>query len=270
MVCGIMLFGLSDIPANAAAWSQQKGKGLGILTYRYYGTDKAFTENGTLVKNDNNGTFRQHELNLYVEYGLPKNITLIGNFFLQNVTSSDDVNGSHSTSGLSQQEIGARWQFSHSPAQALQFIFAFPGGYSMNDNPVLGNNQLDFELLYFIGDSFQCFNRKAFWELGGGVRFRTGAPADQLRWFGTLGYSFNKNWDVYAQLEGTHGLGNGSTQNVGNNITLTTDYTLLKATLNVAYNFNDRWTLSAGPFINYYGKNTGGGGGVQASVWYRF
>lgn len=263
-----MMFGLSDIPAGASAWSRKPGEGLGIITYRYYQTDKSFTENGSLITNDNGGKFKQHEANLYIEYGLPKDFTLIGNFFLQHVTSSDNF-GSQSNFGFSQQEVGVRWQFSHGIAQALQFKFGFPGGYSTHSQPALTNDQCDFELMYFIGDSFNVANRKAFWSLGGGYRLRTGAPADQLRWLATAGYTLSPKVEVFGQLEGIHGLGNGREQKV-DNVTITTDYTLLKASVNLAYHFNDRWTASAGPFIHYYGKNTGGGGGVQASLWYRF
>jgi len=265
---GLMMFGLSDIPAGASAWSQKPGEGLAILNYRYYQTDKAFTENGALITNDNGGSFEQHEANLYIEYGLPKDLTLIGNFFFQHVTSSDD-DATNSNFGFSQQEVGLRWQFSHGIAQAFQFKFGFPGGYSANSEPLLSNNQCDFELLYFIGDSFTLAKRNAFWSLGGGYRLRTGAPADQLRWLATAGYNLSRHFEIFGQLEGIHGLGNGREQKV-DNISITTDYTLLKASLNLAYHIDDRWTLSAGPFVHYYGKNTGGGGGVLASLWYRF
>lgn len=268
-VAGGMLFGLSDASLWAGAWSQQKGQGLAITTYRYYGTHKVFSGSGSLVKSENGGHFTKNEANLYLEYGVTNNITLLGNFFLQHVSSSDRVSGRDSNFGLSQQEVGARWQFSNKPvAQSFQLLVGFPGG--SDATPVLDNNQWDFELDYFIAKSFKCLGRDAFVELGGGPRFRTGAPADQLRWFATLGYSITHQWQIFGQLEGTHGLGNDSPQTVGNNVTVTTNYTLLKAGLTVAYNINDRWALSAGPFIHYYGKNTGAGGGVQAAVWYRF
>ncbi|GAB4250776.1 MAG: hypothetical protein OHK005_17850 [Candidatus Methylacidiphilales bacterium] len=267
------MFPLLPLESKAGAWAQPEGRGLSILTYRFYETDQVFDDNGARRDLPNGGEFTKHEANLYVEYGLPHRLTLIASLFLQDLHYSDDAGASDSNFGLSDPEVGLRWQFlekEHWPKMALQFVTKVPGPYSLSDTPILGNDQFDFETVLFVGDNHKLLGRDGFWEIGFGPRARLGAPSDQLRWFATIGWRLTERFEWIGQLEGTHGLGNDRPQVIGENVTATTDYTLLKATMQGVYHLNQNWSISAGPVIHYYGEKTGAGGGAQASLWFRF
>lgn len=260
-------------PAHAGAWAQPEGRGLSLLTYRFYQTDEGFDGHGNRQDFANDGEFTKHEANLYVEYGLPYRVTLLGNFFLQHLSFRDDVNGRDAQFGLADQELGVRWQFLEReglPRMAVQTLVKIPGPYRLGDTPPLGNDQVDWESVLYVGDNHRLLGCAGFWEVGIGPRFRFDEPSDQLRWFATLGWRVTEKIEWIGQLEGTHGLGNERPQRIGNNITATTDFTLLKASMSGIYHVNEQWAVSAGPMIHFYGENTGAGGGAQASLWFRF
>jgi protein XagA len=254
----------------AGAWAQKENEGLALGTYRFYSTDQEFESNGHVRDFQNNGEFRKHEWNFYLEYGITSKLTAVGNFFLQELEFENNTNGLDSNLGFPNQELGLRYQFASLPAQSVQILVSFPGTYSETTTPLLGNNQVDIEPFYFVGNGFEMSGRHGFWELGFGPKFRMQAPSDQLRWLATLGMSWSKSWETILQFEGTHGIGNDQRQTVGNNITVTTDYTLIKATGSLMYHIDNHWTVSAGPTFHVYGENTGAGGGGQISVGRKF
>jgi hypothetical protein len=252
----------------AGAWAQAPGHGIAIATYRFYGTGNEFDNSGWgITRFSNDGKFFKNEASLYLEYGLLKDITVIGNFFFDQVEFADK-NSIDRNAGFSDQQLALRWQFSHKIPQSLQFTVQFPAGYSLNDTPVLGNDQVDLELDYFLGGNFKLNQLYGFWEAGAGYRYRTGAPADQIRWYTTLGIPLNDCFQLLIQAEGTHGL--GSNQTIGNNVTVTTNYQLIKLSSSLIYRLTKSISLQFGPTLDFFGQNTGAGGGLQAAIWYNW
>lgn len=261
---------LSSFNLFAGAWSQKEHEGLTLATYRFYSTDQEFESNGHVRDFANHGEFRKHEWNFYVEYGITPKLTALGNFFLQELEFENNTNGLDANFGFPNQEMGLRYQFTNLPAQSIQLLVALPGLYEKTKTPLLGNDQVDIEPFYFIGNGLELSGYHTFWELGVGSKFRTEAPSDQLRWLATFGINWSKTWETTLQFEGTHGIGNDQLQTIGNNITVTTDYTLIKATGTLTYHIDDHWSLSAGPTFHIYGENTGAGGGGQISLGRKF
>jgi protein XagA len=267
LVIAILVEGDSQI-CFAGAWAQQPGHGLAIATYRFYATGNEFDNSGWgITRFSNDGKFLKNEASLYLEYGLLKDVTLIGNFFFDQVEFATK-NSIDRNAGFSDQQLALRWQFSHRIPQSFQFTVQFPAGYSLNDTPVLGNNQVDLELDYFVGGNFKLNELYGFWEAGAGYRYRTGAPADQIRWYTTLGIPLSTCLQILVQAEGTHGLGTNETQRIGNNVTVTTNYQLIKLSSSLIYKLTKSISLQVGPTFDFFGQNTGEGGGVQAAIWY--
>ena len=268
------------LPATlrAGAWSQKEGEGMVIENYTFYTTSHVFDASGTRVAMSNNGTFQKQELNTYAEYGVTSQFTLTGNFFADRYTFGTNNGPTDTNMGFTNQEIGGRYQFSGASgdkdkttlAQSAQLLFSFPTGYSMTATPVLGNDEYAIEADYFIGSPWKNDGTTGFWEAGAGVRFNIGAPSDQLRWWATGGVDFSKRWKLITQFSGIHGLGDDKRQTVGNNVTLATDYALVKSTISAVFEIDPKWSISFGPTVDLYGVNTGAGYGGQFGVWRRF
>jgi len=252
--------------SQAGAWSQPKGDGLAIMTYRFYGTDSSFNMRGDRVNYADGGYFAKHQMNLYVEYGLLDRLTFIGNFFYDFV-SSDNNFTQDGNNGFPYQELGLRYQFYDVPAMSFQALVSIPTS-SNEATPALSNNQFDYEFAYYLGGNYSIFGYDAFWDLGVGYRVRTGAPSDEFRWYATTGVILSEDWEVFLQAEGIHGLGGDRPQFIGNNVLLTTDFQLIKLRMSVVYHIDENWSLQAGPVVHIWGNNTGAGGGAEAAVWY--
>ena len=106
--------------------------------------------------------------------------------------------------------------------------------------------------------------------MGIGYRFRFEPPADEIRWYATTGRQFTEQWGAIFKAEGIHGLGNDTRQTTGDNVTITTNFQLIKVTALGMYRFNEHWTITAEPTAYLWGQNTGAGGGAELSVWYEF
>jgi hypothetical protein len=256
--------------SQAGAWTRSKGDGLAVLSYYFYSTERQFDDGWGQEEFGFNGEFTKNEWNLYVEYGLTDELTLIGNFFLDGLAFENEF-GRDTNFGLADQEVGLRFRLAQKIPQALQLLVKIPGPYDVNDSPALGNGQTDVELDYFIGHPFPFGSRWGFLDLGVGYRLRTAEPADELRWYFTGGVQINDWLDVYfLEASGIHGLGNDTPQFVGDNILLTTDFDLIKMGASVLVEPTPGWILQAGPYWHIAGRATGAGGGFKVAVWREF
>ncbi|MGC1480521.1 MAG: hypothetical protein WA771_08450 [Chthoniobacterales bacterium] len=254
----------------AGAWAKPQGEGLAVLSYYFYTTADQFGDGWDREDFGFDGRFTKNEWNLYVEYGLTDQFTLIGNFFLDGLAYSNEF-GRDTNFGLADQEVGLRYQFAQSIPQALQFTVKIPGPYDVNDSPALGNGQTDIELDYYIGHAFPVGSRWGFFDLGFGYRLRTAEPADELRWYLTGGIQITDWLDIYfIEASGIHGLGNDEPQFVGDNILLTTDFDLIKIGASALVEPVEGWILQAGPYWHAAGRATGAGGGFKIAVWREF
>jgi len=256
--------------AKAGAWAKEPGHGLAILTSYFYSTDEQFGNGWHKEPFGYEGRFVKNEWNLYTEYGICKRLTFVGNFFLDALTYENRFERQNNF-GLADQEVGLRYQFADKIPQSLQLTVKIPGPYSVNTQPALGNGQTDVELAYYIGSSYKVFDHWGFVDAGAGFRLRTGAPADELRWYLTAGMTLTKWLEIYyIEASGIHGLGDDQPQFVGNNILLTTDFDLIKLGGSLLIHPAKNWTIQAGPYFSVAGRATGAGGGFKLAVWREF
>lgn len=253
----------------AGAWAQEPGRGLAILQYYFYTTDTGFTDGWHSRRFGNGGRFTKNELNLYLEYGLIDRLTLIGNFFLDSVVNESDTTR-EANFGPADQEVGLRYQFVDRVPQSLQLTVKIPGPYYIDDVPALGNGQTDVELAYYIGTSFKVFDLYGFIDAGVGYRLRTGPPADEFRWYFNAGFPLHPKVDLIFESQGIHGLGNEQPQIVGENILLTTDFSLIKVGASLVFRPIEDWAIQAGPYFHVAGRATGAGGGFKVAIWRKF
>jgi len=255
--------------SQAGAWAQQQGKGLAIVNYRFYRTDTQFTAGGKRERMPNHGTFTKNEAELYLEYGIVNNLTFVGKFYFDFLNYQDSFTN-NSNAGFADQATGLRWQFSARPVhQALELLVWWPA-YNTANLPSLGNGYPSIDIRYYIGNEFRIGSMDGYWELGAGYVERFGPPSDQIVWSATAGFNLTRRLELNLHAKGIHGLGNNSTQFVGDNITITTDYQLVSLEPSLIFAFDYGWLVQAGPTIDIWGANTGAGLGLKAAVWKKF
>lgn len=255
--------------AQAGAWAQPPGKGLAVMTYNFYYTENEFSQSWQRERIPNDGSFMKNQLNLYVEYGLIPNVSFIGNFFFD-FLSSTNSGQTLTNAGFADQETGFLWQFSAQPvAQSFVFLVHWPA-YSMKNQPNLGNGYASLDFRYYVGDSFELGKTTGFWEMGVGYWQRFGPLSDFVRWWSTVGVDITRKLRLNVHLSGAVGLQNGETQFVGDNILLTTNYSLIKIEPSLIYKLGGGWSIQGGPTIDLFGQTTGAGGGGKLSVWKEF
>lgn len=254
---------------QGGAWSQEEGKGLVILQYFFYTTDSGFNNDWQLEEFGNGGRFTKNELNLYAEYGILDRLTIFSNLFLDYLVNESN-SGEEKNFGVADPEFGARYQFAEKIPQALQLIVKVPGPYDVNDVPALGNGQTDVELAYFIGSPFTFFGNNGFVDAGVGYRLRTSEPADEFRWYFVTGLPLSQKLDILIENSGIIGLGDAKPQIIGDNILLTTDFSLIKVGVSALYRTSSNWAIQAGPYLHVAGRATGAGGGFKIAIWRKF
>lgn len=272
---GLALWGGSSIlgwqgAAVAGGWTQPKGTVFSSVTVRTFDSDTRFDDDGQLRDQENDGSFEKVELEVYVEYGVTDDFTLILKSPYNWLTSSDN-SGSDFNSGFVDQELGVRYALARAPlAIALQGTLIIPPGYDVEANPRLGNDAFGVELRVPVSDSFRVGDRFGYWTLEAAYRNYSGFPSDEFRFFGEVALEVVKDLTLSGQFDAIVGLGNGQDEEVGENILLTQDFDLLKLIGNVRYQVNPDVALVVGGFRHVAGRDVGGGGGFEFKVWYTF
>jgi len=270
-------------PCFAGAWVQDDGAGLAILKASHSDGGAVYNSHGQDQNFPDAGRSRQDQVNLYAEYGLNADLTLVGNFYFSKVGYRNDSGyGNQHTTGWADQEIGLRYRLDpdgrEGPWQgALQVLALIPGYSRQNaadrDHPALGQGDYGAELRYSAGRGYRAGTLDGYVDLGAAVRLRGGDSADEARVDISSGLALAPRWMLIGELNVIQGLGNGNGPNPvyapgtpirGNNF----DLTKLQASL--------LHTLPGGTQLQFgyqqpvAGRNTGGAGGPFVAAWWRF
>ncbi|RLV61151.1 hypothetical protein D5018_03385 [Parashewanella curva] len=199
-------FLLAATNASAGAWVAEKGAGYAKLGYAGYDADKYKGNNPTFE------SFKSDNVSFYGEYGLGNNFALYGSQLFQSYDQSDSKTGQNSASGLSDTELGIKYQWQANPfVFSTSFLVKAPLFYKAEDG--LGNHQVDYEARALIGKSL---NEYGYFGLEAGYRLRAGAPSDEYRYLVEYGFDFNKIWYFRTKLDGTLSAKNSDTPNTIN------------------------------------------------------
>ncbi|QIB53062.1 hypothetical protein G3M63_02195 [Pseudomonas sp. OIL-1] len=277
-------------PVLANAWVQEEGKTLTILKFSHTDASDVFDSDGNHTHFSNDGHSRQDQINLYIEHGLTPDLTLVGNFFYQEMRYRDRPTEhepfDETTRGFGDQEFGIRYRlnpgFSEDWVGSLQAIVSVPT-YNRDADLALGEGGYHFELRYSIGRGFMLGERSGYLDAGIAGRKRTGNPADEIRADATVGVALTPKLMIIGELNHIEGLGNNSgndaapTEAEGDPETTSnlvyinsTDYDLTKLSLSGLYSLSDGIQLQAGYMQPVDGRNTGAAGGPFVAAWWRF
>lgn len=292
-LCRVVAASLLSLPVTtpvlANAWVQEEGKTLTILKFSHTDASDVFDGDGDHTHFSNKGHSRQDQINLYIEHGLTPDLTLVGNFFYQEMRYRDrpdppaeptaETNAfDETTQGFGDQEFGVRYRlnpgFSDDWVGSLQAIVSVPT-YNRDADLALGEGGYHFELRYSIGRGFMLGERSGYIDAGIAGRKRTGNPADEIRADATVGLSLTPKLMVIGELNHIEGLGNNSGNNEpdGSDDLVyinSTDYDLTKLSLSGLYSVSEGMQLQAGYMQPVAGRNTGAAGGPFVAAWWRF
>lgn len=270
-------------PCFAGAWVQDDGAGLAILKASHSDGGAVYNSHGQDQNFPDAGRSRQDQLNLYAEYGLSADLTLVGNVYFSKIGYRNDSGyGNQHTTGWADQEIGLRYRLDpdgrDGPWQGALQVLALIPGYSRQDaadrdRPALGQGDYGAELRYSVGRGYRAGTRDGYVDLGAAVRLRGGDSADEARLDISSGLALAPRWMLIGELNVIQGLGNGNGPNpvyapgtpiLGNNF----DLTKLQASL--LHTLPGGAQLQLGYQQPVAGRNTGGAGGPFVAAWWRF
>ena len=250
---------------NAAAWTLDKGHAQVINNFTFYTSDQYVNKDGHSIHQE---TYKKWEYNPYMEYGFTNSVTLglspSFQYVTQNIFGKDRENYNLVDSDIF---IRKRLYSDGQNVISIQPLIKLPGFYSDKDLPVLGQNQIDYELRLLYGLSFGT-QGKHYWSSEVAYRVRTELPGNEWRLASTLGYQLTDRWQVLGEVNGifaADGAGDGTLL-----LSNSYDYDLVKVQLSGLYWFKPNWALQLGAFQTVYERNTGEGTGALFSVWYRF
>lgn len=263
---GFTLLPLMSSAAYAAAWTQDSGKGIVIVTGSYYESPKIFNNSGNTQASPN---FHKYELNPYVEYGLYDDVTLGASFSLQRAQQNVPGNSDLSNFGVGESEFFGRYRFYQKDGlvASVQPFFKLPPP-ATDERPPLGSPNGDVGLGGSVGYNMSIFGYQDFMNLDAQYRHRLGNQRDQIRFAATMGVGVAQDWMVMPQAFVTLRTSDpGVTSVTQSNAD---DYSVTRLQLSGVYSLDEETKLQAGAFSDVAGKNTGVGRGMLLSVWQNF
>lgn len=256
---------------HAGAWTDKPGHGQVIVTGSYYRTSTEFDSQRNVQSFGYGGDFRQVILNTSTEVGLTRHDTLFVNAPGEWLRFANQYG---KTDGVSAGDIEVGWRRllnrENSPwALSGQMLVMFPA-YSATQNPAPGNHQEDVEGRILLGRGTEFGHQHLFWDLEGGYRYRSGAPADQVRSDGTIGFEIAHRVMLMGQVFGITGMRNGQAENATSNPNAQSDFDLYKVQPSVVLSLTHNTRLQCGWNDAFAGRNTGNGQSVILAVWRTF
>jgi len=257
-------------PLHGAAWTQEEGHGQIIVNFSYLDTSRWFDPSGKLQTFGSRGSFRQFDINPYLECGLTPRTTLTLSTFAPFMKFANDY-GASSSGGLGDTEIGVRRRLTAESGTvvSVQFSVQFPL-YPADRTPPPGNHQADLESRLIVGRGGSLAGRHVFAGAGAAYRYRNGAPADQFRSDATAGMDFSRRFTGMVQFFGITGIRNGAPFPTGGNPNVQSDFDLYKAQFSFVTRLQARTRFQIGWVDAFKGRNTGAGGALVAAIWRDF
>lgn len=246
-------------PAWAGAWTLDAGHGQIVVTATPSSADEAFDGTRALTLTPR---YNKFEFQTLFEYGVADWLTAILSPGLQHIDIAAPV-GARRT-GLGYTEFGARTRILQGENWILsgQATFRLPGTFDTANPAAIGYNGIEQDVRLLFGYSFKVGAWPAFLDLQLGQRFRSGDPPNELRADATFGVRPLPQWLLLAQVF--------NVVSEGANPPIFPSYDYSKLQLSVVYDLTKQWSLQAGGFTTFSGRNALQENGLVFGAWYRF
>jgi hypothetical protein len=243
----------------AGAWTLQKGKVYDRLAVNYYFADREFDDEGHRNDLADNGTFRDYNINNYIEFGITDKITVINSLYYKKIEKEDDVKETK-TYGIGDIDLGVKYKLAEGTwgIFSTQALVKIPEAYDKNDDLPLGNGQYDLELRLLYGRSLYPAI-PGYCNVEVGYRWRLDDPSDEIRYLIEIGIDITKTLYGRAKLDGIYSMHNGEDFDESGNPTATNNFDLAKLDLVLGYKIGKQWGIEVEYTPEIYGQNTAAG-----------
>jgi hypothetical protein len=261
--CVAILLSLLTAPtaAFAGAWTLPQGAGEVLATV----TDSTATNtlNGTSGLSPT-PRYTKAELSALIEYGLTDELTLILDPGLQSIDIAAPTDAKRE--GLGYTEFGGRYQLWQADGWVLsgQATLRVPGTDDTPNPAAVGYTDIEADFRALVGHTFTLGTLPAFTDVEIAERARSAGAPSEFRVDGTLGVKVLPQWLVLAQSF------NVISEGAGGNPIFGGSYEYYKAQLSAVYEVTPAWSLQAGGFTTYAGRNALQENGVIFAAWYKF
>lgn len=257
--CGIFFSAFGQNP-----WQQDKGEFLLSPFLSHYQATSFRDRTGDKIAFENDGKFQNYNPRLYLS--MP-----IKGYKINLFASLPLFFNSYEEQGLKQQntdigdiELGLRFHLATLDDHFLMASFTtFIPAYSNNQLPFAGYGRFGLEgRLILAGNSPWMGEYNNFQKIELGYRYFFPSDPGQVRVFIAQGIRLLKGIVLLGEVDGNFSFSNDS-DFFENNLQLVSDFTMVKASLNLGYEFNPKFSIYGGLFHDILNRNSGIGSGFQ-------
>lgn len=253
--------------ATAGGWPQPKDQGYFKVFQWWVVSDQHFTDNGALDPNVTSGIFNT---GIYGEYGLTNRLTAIAyvpffsRAYSNNVvsgTTSEVITEGESINSFGDSELGLKYGLLNNGQIAISATvkFGIPFGNSSGGsqgNLQTGDGELNQSLTVDVGKGFKIGKTEAYANVYAGYNNRTNGFSDEILYGVEAGAKlFDKKLLAIARFVGVKSTNNGDSAEQANSTSIFANNSEHFSFIpELAYNFNDKWGVSASVGTALYGK----------------
>ena len=241
----------------ASPWPQETRAGILITSLNYFHSSDCLESDC-----DERSSFDRLDTSTYGEYGLARNLTLIGKFsYGQTWATFRDLQSVNR--GVTNAELGVQHTFSRKGGVwSARTIIALPPDENSGVRGAFISDSVDVEAAVLYGANLTTGPNKLFTAIDIGYRKRFGDGADFIRAQSTLGYEIGDRFlllgDVFADISMRNESLNGA------------DYDVVKLQPSIVFAVTPRWSLQASMTEEIAGRNINTGRTFSIGIWTRF
>lgn len=248
--------------AWAGAWTLPDGTGQWLTTLTA-ATSTDYWEGPALSATPR---YDKDDLDALIEYGVTDRLTAIVDVGLQHIGIAAPTDADRT--GLDYTEFGARYAFVENQDQSWvlsgQATLRIPGTTDTSNPAAVGYTDVESDVRVLLGHSFTMAGLPAFFDLEAAERVRTAGLPSEFRLDGTLGVWVAPSWLLMAQSFNVVSQGAGNTLYTGGS------YDYEKLQLSAVYKLTPVWSLQAGGYTTYAGRNALAENALIFGIWRRF
>ena len=252
-------------------WQQDKGEFLLSPYLSHYSATAFRNRDGDKIDFENQGQFVNYNPRIY--FSLPLNgykVNLFGSlpwFFNQ----YEDDNLRQQNRDLGDIELGARFHLGKVKMHYLMAsVTTFIPAYNNNQLPYTGFGRFGMEgRMILSGNSPWIGESNNFHKIELGYRYFFPSDPGQIRVFSSKGIRVIDKFVLLGEIDAIFSFSNDS-DFFENNLQLVSDFSVIKATANIGYEFTPKFSLYGGLFHDVLNRNSGIGSGFQIFSVIRF
>ncbi|OEY71349.1 hypothetical protein [Salegentibacter salarius] len=255
---------IENVKERINPWQQTSGEIL-LSPYvsRYIATSYRNSV-GDKIRFNKDGKFSNYNPRLFIAAPLfGEKVNIIGSIpFFTN--TYEDNNVSNTNSDLGDIELGLKFHLAKFKDNYLMAsLISYIPLYSNNATPFVGYDLFALETRVIFAGTLKLLGEyNNFHKIEVGLRYFFPEDPVQFRFLISEGYNLSKKTILLGEIEGMFS-GSDRDEFFRNNLQAVADFKMIKASLNLGYEFSNNFTLYGGLFSDVYNSNSAIGRGFQ-------